>query len=122
MLAWWRRPSAVAPVDPAEVAAVERISVSELADPAARLMMHRPHGIILPAFRVRGLLIWGMTAAVVDRLLALAGWERPWDSATVVDWPGTGSVGPPPTALGCLPGAGIPGLIGLETWTSGETM
>jgi len=86
VLAWWRRPSAVAPVDPAEVAAVERISVSELADPAARLMMHRPRGIILPAFRVRGLLIWGMTAAVVDRLLALAGWERPWDSA-VVDWP-----------------------------------
>jgi len=87
VLAWWRRPSAVAPVDPAEVAAVERISVSELADPAARLMMHRPRGIILPAFRVRGLLIWGMTAAVVDRLLALAGWERPWDSAAVVDWP-----------------------------------
>jgi len=28
--------------------------VSELADPAARLMMHRPSGIILPGFRVRG--------------------------------------------------------------------
>ena len=33
VLAWWRRPSAVAPVDPREVAAVERISVAELADP-----------------------------------------------------------------------------------------
>ena len=85
VLAWWRQPCAVAPVDPDEVAAVERISVSELADPAARLMMHRPSGIILPAFRVRGMLIWGMTAALVDRLLALAGWERPWDAATVVD-------------------------------------
>ena len=85
VLAWWRQPSAVAPVDPGEVAAVERISVSELADPAVRLMMHRPSGIILPAFRVRGMLIWGMTAALVDRLLALGGWERPWDAARVVD-------------------------------------
>jgi 8-oxo-dGTP pyrophosphatase MutT (NUDIX family) len=85
VLAWWRRPCAVAPVDPREVAAVERIKVSELADPAVRLMMHRPRGIILPAFRVRGMLIWGMTAAVVDRLLALASWERPWDTATVAD-------------------------------------
>jgi 8-oxo-dGTP pyrophosphatase MutT (NUDIX family) len=85
VLAWWRRPGAVAPVDPGEVAAVERISVRELADPAVRLMMHRPSGIVLPAFRVRGLLIWGMTAALVDRLLALAGWERPWDAARVVD-------------------------------------
>jgi 8-oxo-dGTP pyrophosphatase MutT (NUDIX family) len=85
VLAWWRRPAAVAPADPGEVAAVERISVGELADPAARLMMHRPAGIILPAFRVRGMLIWGMTAAVVDRLLALGGWERPWDAATIVD-------------------------------------
>jgi 8-oxo-dGTP pyrophosphatase MutT (NUDIX family) len=85
VLAWWRRPCAVAPADPAEVAAVERISVSELADPPARLMVHRPSGIVLPAFRVRGMLIWGMTAALVDRLLALGGWERPWDASTVVD-------------------------------------
>ena len=85
VLAWWRRPRAVDPVDPDEVAAVERISVGELADPVGRLMLHRPDGIVLPAFRVRGRLIWGMTAAVVDRLLALGGWERPWDSR-VVEW------------------------------------
>jgi len=85
VLAWWRRPCAVSPVDQGEVAAVERISVSELADPAARLMMHRPRGIVLPAFRVRGMLIWGMTAALVDRLLMLGGWARPWDTSTVVD-------------------------------------
>jgi len=85
VLAWWRRPCAVAPVDPGEVAAVKRISVGELADPAARLMVHRPGGIVLPAFQVRGMLIWGMTAALVDRLLALAGWERPWDATRVVE-------------------------------------
>jgi len=85
VLAWWRRPCAVAPVDPAEVAAVQRVTVSELADPAARVMVRGPSGFLSPAFRVRGMLIWGFTAVLVDRLLALAGWERPWDTAEVVD-------------------------------------
>jgi 8-oxo-dGTP pyrophosphatase MutT (NUDIX family) len=85
VLAWWRRPCAVAPVDPGEVAAVTRISVAELADPAARLMVRMPIGALSPAFRVRGMLIWGTTAMVIDRLLALAGWERPWDGAKIMD-------------------------------------
>src|SRR5439155_1727332 len=80
VLAWWRRPSAVAPVDAGEVAAVERVSVAELADPATRLMLRMPSGRSSPAFRVRGMLIWGFTAALVDRLLALGGWEKPWDA------------------------------------------
>jgi 8-oxo-dGTP pyrophosphatase MutT (NUDIX family) len=85
VLAWWRRPSAVAPVDSGEVAAVERVSVGELADPAARLTVRGPGGFLSPAFQVRGMLIWGFTAALVDRLLALAGWERPWNAARVMD-------------------------------------
>jgi 8-oxo-dGTP pyrophosphatase MutT (NUDIX family) len=85
VLAWWRRPSAVAPVDLGEVAAVERVSVAELADPGARLMVRVRDGRITPAFRVRGLLIWGFTAALVDRLLALGGWEKPWDVSVVTD-------------------------------------
>jgi 8-oxo-dGTP pyrophosphatase MutT (NUDIX family) len=85
VLAWWRRPCAVAPVDPGEVAAVMRVSVGELADPAARLMVRMPIGAMSPAFRVRGMLIWGTTAMVIDRLLALAGWERPWDGAEIMD-------------------------------------
>ena len=85
VLAWWREPGAVAPVDPAEVAAVERISVSELADPATRVMVRGPGGYLSPAFQVKGMLIWGFTAVLVDRLLALAGWERPWDTAKVID-------------------------------------
>jgi 8-oxo-dGTP pyrophosphatase MutT (NUDIX family) len=85
VLAWWREPGAVAPVDPAEVAAVERISVSELADPQTRVTVRGPSGYLGPAFRVKGLLIWGFTAVLVDRLLALAGWERPWDTAKVID-------------------------------------
>jgi 8-oxo-dGTP pyrophosphatase MutT (NUDIX family) len=85
VLAWWRKPSAVAPVDEGEVAAVERVSVTELADPAARLMVRLPGGRTSPAFRVRGMLIWGFTAVLVDRLLALAGWEKPWDVSMVTD-------------------------------------
>jgi len=85
VLAWWRRPSAVAPVDAGEVAAVERVSVAELVDPAARLMVRVPDGRMSPAFRVRGMLIWGFTAVLVDRLLALAGWEKPWDVTAVMD-------------------------------------
>jgi 8-oxo-dGTP pyrophosphatase MutT (NUDIX family) len=88
VLAWWRRPCAVAPVDRGEVDAVARISVGELADPAGRLMLRRPEGIVLPAFQVRGRLIWGMTAAVLDGLLVLAGWDRPWDGR-VVGLPGS---------------------------------
>jgi 8-oxo-dGTP pyrophosphatase MutT (NUDIX family) len=85
VLAWWRRPSAVAPVDAGEVAAVERVSVAELADPGARLMVRVRDGRLSPAFRVRGMLIWGFTAALVDRLLALGGWEKPWDVSVVTD-------------------------------------
>ncbi len=48
VLAWWREPCAVAPVDAAEVAAVERVSVSELADPATRVMVRGPAGSCRP--------------------------------------------------------------------------
>lgn len=85
VLAWWRRPSAVAPVDAGEVAAVDRIRIAELTNPAARLMVRVPDGRTSPAFRVRGMLIWGFTAALVDRLLALAGWEQPWDATVIMD-------------------------------------
>ena len=85
VLAWWRQPCVVAPVDPAEVAAVERVAVGELADPATRVMVRGPGGFASPAFRVKGMLIWGFTAVLVDRLLALGGWERPWDTAKVID-------------------------------------
>ena len=85
VLGWWRQPSVVAPVDVGEVAAVERVGLAELADPAVRLMVRVPDGRTSPAFRVRGMLIWGFTAGLVDRLLALTGWERPWDTARVMD-------------------------------------
>src|SRR6202020_1819497 len=87
VLAWWRVPSAVRPVDIGEVAAVERISITALADPANRLMLKFPNGRSGPAFRIGSMVIWGFTALITDRLLALGGWERPWDAGTVRELP-----------------------------------
>ena len=49
VLGWWRMPSAVRQKDLGEVAAVERIGVADLADPANRLMMRFPGGRSGPA-------------------------------------------------------------------------
>jgi 8-oxo-dGTP pyrophosphatase MutT (NUDIX family) len=87
VLAWWRVPSAVRPVDIGEVAAVERIGVAALADPANRFMLRHWSGRTGPAFGINSMLIWGFTALLTDRLLALGGWERPWDAATVRELP-----------------------------------
>jgi 8-oxo-dGTP pyrophosphatase MutT (NUDIX family) len=83
VLGWWRAPSAVRPTDLGEVAAVERIGVADLADPANRLMMRFPGGRSGPAFRIGPMLIWGFTALLTDRLLALGGFELPWDATTI---------------------------------------
>jgi 8-oxo-dGTP pyrophosphatase MutT (NUDIX family) len=83
VLAWWREPCAVQPLDMAEVAGVARIPVAELASPRTRVMVRGPGGYIAPGFEAAGMLIWGFTAAIVDRLLVLGGWEVPWDRTTV---------------------------------------
>jgi 8-oxo-dGTP pyrophosphatase MutT (NUDIX family) len=87
VLAWWRDPVPVEPGDPEEISAVARIPISDLADPANRLTVRYPSGVAGPAFRVGDMLVWGFTAAVVDRLLAIGGWERPWDAETAHDLP-----------------------------------
>jgi len=87
VLAWWREPSAVGVVDPAEVAAVARVPLAELVDPAHRCRVRHPSGWVGPAFSAGGLLVWGFTAGLLDRVLALGGWERPWDASDVRDLP-----------------------------------
>ena len=58
VLAWWTRPVPLAPVDPAEVAAVHPVAVEDLLDPANRLrVVHPPSGRTSPAFRVAGMLL-----------------------------------------------------------------
>ncbi|HET6816689.1 MAG TPA: CoA pyrophosphatase [Mycobacteriales bacterium] len=87
VLAWWREPSDVMPADAREVAAVARVPLADLADPANRLTISHPSGRMGPAFEVADMLVWGFTAGVLDRLLALAGWERPWDRDRVAELP-----------------------------------
>lgn len=87
VLAWWREPSEVSPADTREVASVARVPVADLADPANRLQVQAPSGRVGVAFEVADMLVWGFTAAVLDRLLHLGGWARPWDTERVVDLP-----------------------------------
>lgn len=93
VLAWWREPCAVRPMDIGEVASVERIAVSDLADPRHRMMLRHPSGRTGPAFRIGSMLIWGFTALLVDRLLSLGGWEVPWDPRNVGEFPGGAALG-----------------------------
>jgi 8-oxo-dGTP pyrophosphatase MutT (NUDIX family) len=87
VLAWWRAPSPVRAVDPAEVARVVRVPLVELLDPANRITTRHPSGFVGPAFTVRGLFVWGFTAGLLSRVLALAGLEQPWHTDRVRDLP-----------------------------------
>lgn len=83
VLAWWLSEHPVSPRDPGEVARVERIPLAELADPANRVRVRHSSGFVGSAFRVRGMLIWGFTAGVLDALLTMGGWARPWTHQAV---------------------------------------
>jgi 8-oxo-dGTP pyrophosphatase MutT (NUDIX family) len=79
VLGYWREPHPVGVVDTGEVAAVARVPIAELTDPANRFTVRHPSGWLGPGFEVAGLFVWGFTAGLLDRMLRLAGWERPWD-------------------------------------------
>ena len=87
VLGWWRRPVPIVPAADGEVISAARVGLAELAEPANRLTVRHPSGGVGPAFRVHGMLVWGFTAALVDRLLALSGWERPWQPGDPEDLP-----------------------------------
>jgi 8-oxo-dGTP pyrophosphatase MutT (NUDIX family) len=95
VLAWWRAPHEVRPVDQAEVARVSRLPVRDLVDPANRLRVRHPSGWIGPAFRIHDMLVWGFTAGVLSTLLELGGWAKPWPTGRVEELPTPGA----PTVL-----------------------
>lgn len=101
VVAWWRAPHPVDVVDEAEVAAVARVPLAELVDPGNRLRVRHPSGWVGPAFEVSDLLVWGFTAGLLDKLLALGGWELPWDTSR------SRTLDPATTAL-ALRGASFP--------------
>lgn len=87
VVAWWRRPTPVRVVDPAETAGVAQVPLTELLDPAQRASVRHPSGFVGPAFVVGDILVWGFTAGLLSRLFALAGWEIPWDREALLDLP-----------------------------------
>ncbi|MFB9628922.1 NUDIX hydrolase [Nonomuraea helvata] len=87
VIAWWREPSAVHAASPHEVDSVERVPIAELVDPGNRVTLRHPSGFAGPAFQVRGMLVWGFTAMVLDTVLREGGLERPWDPTRVEDLP-----------------------------------
>ncbi|MET0187757.1 MAG: CoA pyrophosphatase [Pseudonocardia sediminis] len=100
--AHWRRPAAVPAVDRGETASVFRMPLSRLADPAVRLWVHHTMGWSGPAFEVDGMVVWGYTAEVLETVLRLGGWERPWtpgesveigraEAAALARWRGSGT-------------------------------
>jgi 8-oxo-dGTP pyrophosphatase MutT (NUDIX family) len=85
VVAHWARPSAVGVVDRGETAAVVRVPIAVLADPGSRFRVTGPSGYTGPAFAAGGLLVWGFTAGLLDWMLTLGGWTRPWDATDVRD-------------------------------------
>ena len=87
VLAWWREPSPLVAAADGEIVSAARVRLDDLAAPVNRLNVRHPAGPAGPAFRVHGMLVWGFTALLVDRLLALGGWERPWNTGRQEDLP-----------------------------------
>lgn len=80
VLGWWRTPGPLRVVDPAEVARVGRVGLTELLDPANRFSVRIPgtdwRG---PGFEVDGFFVWGFTALLLDHVLTLAGRNEDWN-------------------------------------------
>jgi 8-oxo-dGTP pyrophosphatase MutT (NUDIX family) len=87
VVGWWDGRSRVAVQDPAEVAALIRVPVSQLAEPSGRMTWVHPTGLTGPGFEIGEMFVWGFTAYVLDAVLRAGGWERPWPTERRVDVP-----------------------------------
>ena len=87
VVGWWARRSPVSAVDPREVATVLVVPVAVLVDEANRARVQHPSGYSGPAFVVDDHLIWGLTAHLLDGVLQLAGWQRPWNADRLLEIP-----------------------------------
>ena len=66
------------------MASVHRVPIADLADPANRVRVQHPSGYVGPGFEVAGLLVWGFTGGLLERLLTLGGLAQPYDATRVV--------------------------------------
>lgn len=87
VLAWWREPSEISAVDPAEVHSVHRVPIADLLDPENRYTLRHPSGFVGPAFVLDDLFVWGFTGGILSRLFAFIGWEKPWDAERYTELP-----------------------------------
>jgi 8-oxo-dGTP pyrophosphatase MutT (NUDIX family) len=77
VLGWWHEPTEVAVVDPDEVHEVYRVPISELVDPAHRIVVRHPSGFVGPGFLIgddKDVILWGFTAGIIARLFEFLGW------------------------------------------------
>jgi len=77
ILAWWREPGPIWVESPDEVHAIHRVPLSELADPAHRIVVTGPSGWRSPGFLIgddNDVILWGFTGGVVARLFEFVGW------------------------------------------------
>ncbi|WP_418607547.1 NUDIX hydrolase [Georgenia sp. SUBG003] len=83
VLGWTDHAHEAAHVEPGEVLHTIRVSVGALTDPGARRTVNifgrRTAGFLLPDG-----LVWGMTANLLDHVLAELGWAREWDTTREV--------------------------------------
>lgn len=82
VLGYWRDETPVEVVDPREVHAIYRVSVSHLTDPVNRIGVKHPMGWVGPGFLIgpdRDVILWGFTAGIIARLFSFIGWEKPWE-------------------------------------------
>ena len=85
IVAWWREPHEIAPLDAMEVERVERISIADLVRPDNRVRIRHSSGYIGPAFLVHDLTIWGFTGGLLNGLLDVLGFSEPWDKSQIID-------------------------------------
>lgn len=78
VLGWWLAPIPVGVMDPAEVAAVHRVPISDLLNPANRVEVIHPSGYVGPGFETHDMLVWGFTGGLLSQLFDAAGWTQPW--------------------------------------------
>ncbi|MDO5499103.1 MAG: CoA pyrophosphatase [Propionibacteriaceae bacterium] len=83
VLGWWHRPHPVGVRDPDEVRRVLLPTIDELIDPARRFTATAPGGYSGSAFFVDDLIVWGVTAYLLEAVLELAGLARPWDASVI---------------------------------------
>ncbi|MCW2808132.1 MAG: CoA pyrophosphatase [Marmoricola sp.] len=90
VLGWWKDPSPVAVVDPAEVHSVLREPIAELLDPQHRVTVVHPLGYRGPGFLIgdsKDLILWGFTAGLISKLFDHVGLTRPWDASVEQELP-----------------------------------